>query len=50
MKVETIELIKDQHFIGHAPVIIIKGKKPKIFLDDNNEHVHFPTEKEARDY
>ena len=48
-KVTTIELMKDNVSIGHAPIIEETGKKPRMFLEDG-QPVRFDTEKEDREY
>ena len=48
-RVTTIELMKDNISLGHAPVIKETGKKSKMFLEDG-EPITFKSEKEARQY
>lgn len=48
-RVTIVELMNGNEVIGHAPVIMEKGKKPVMFVEDGKA-LSFDTPKEARAY
>lgn len=50
MKITTVELMRGDESLGHAPIIHEKGKRAKMVIGEDNKPKTFDTVKDAREY